>query len=506
MGSYFSREKNESQLYKKAEVGNKYFKYLTFGFALISSIFLTVISAGTILLIDGGITISILIFNLSLSIYEKLSEKYLSYLSSLKKREFQNSLITFYEGILSPSVNKIKCLIEEFIIKENIIKKTDEKFEKKKKYFINDREKLKDKYNILVIGPAGSGKSTLINEFLELKEKKAKEGIGDSITMEFTEYKTDKSKYCLTDSMGIDYSKPISEFSQILQNRIKKSNLNPYTFIDMIYYCTNNVNRFQTEEFKMISELKKLFNIGRTPVIIVMTQCYFEEDFINLKNFISTRYKEENFSILRVVARQKGSIQASGLKELKDETEKRLKNFHENAYASKFIGDISQKLYKEYSNSYFKSFIKGIFSPDKEQSFEFLFTRIFNMYRFENKDLSDSDLKKIKTIYNEFMNSFKNNLEEITFKIIDLHAESCTKKDNNIAKELELSHELQEKKEKLKSTLINKEFERFKEDIDKIVFPCCLDVFKIEIMKSFNLKVFEHLKPKIELLMAQTLN
>jgi len=503
MGSYFSREKNEDMLYKKAEVGNKYVKYLTVGLSLISAIMLTIISAGTILLIDGGITLSILIFNLSLSIYEKLIDKYLSYLSASKKIEFKNYLCNFYELILNPSENEIKSLIYNFIETNDIIRKTNEKFEEKKKNFIDESSNLKDRYNILVIGPTGSGKSTLINEFLNLKEQKAIEGIGEATTLEFKEYRTKDSKYCLIDSQGIDYSKPISEFSKILQYKIKKSNENPYQFIDMIYYCTNNINRFQTEEFQMICELKKLFNIERIPLIIVLTQCYFEEDFEKMKKYISEKYNKEKFSILRLIARKKGMFNAYGLDELKNETENRLKNFNENAYASKFIANISQKLYKDYTSSYFKSFIKGFISPKKDESIESLFIQLFNMYRFENKNLVETDMNVIKLIKNNILRSYNINLEELTFKIIDLHAESYIKKDNNIRKELELADGLLESKEKLKSNLINNEFERFKEDIDKIVFPCILDVLKIEIIKIFNSEVFESLKPKIEKLMAR---
>ena len=88
----------------------------------------------------------------------------------------------------------------------------------------------------------------------------------------------------------------------------------------MIYYCTNNMNRFQTQEIQVINELKKLFNLEKIPLIIVFTQCYFEEDYIKMKNFIQDKYKYENFSTLRVVARQKDIIPSYGLDELKDET------------------------------------------------------------------------------------------------------------------------------------------------------------------------------------------
>ena len=504
MGSNFSREKNESMLYKKVEIGNKYFKYLPYSITILSAVLLTFFTGGTILLIDGGITMSYLIFSLSLSIYEKLTNKYLTYLSSKKKRDFNNCIIKFYEDILSPSVNNIESLTQNFIKNENILKKTKEKFDKNKEKFLNESKQLKNKYNILIIGPTGSGKSTLINEFLNL-ENKAIEGIGDSITMDFKNYTTEGSKYTLIDTQGIDYSRPISEFSKILYSKIKECNEKPYSFIDMIYYCTNNMTRFQTQEFEMIKELKKLFNTEKIPLIIIFTQCYFEEDFINMKNFIKEKYGHEKYSILRLIARKKGTIEPYGLKELKIETENKLNIFKENAYASKFIGNVSKILYKEYTNSFFNSFIKGFFTPNKEESIISLFIKLFNMYRFENndEDLSEIYMNTIIEIKNNFIISYQENLDELTNTLIDLHAESCVKKDKNIQKEFELPGEYELLKEEKKKSLINNEYNIFRDDIDKIVFPCCLDILKIEIIKTFNSSVFEELKPKIKELMAQ---
>ena len=37
----------------------------------------------------------------------------------------------------------------------------------------------------------------------------------------------------------------------------------------MIYYCTDNLNRFQIQEYKLIKELKKVFNLEKVPLIIV---------------------------------------------------------------------------------------------------------------------------------------------------------------------------------------------------------------------------------------------
>ena len=142
-----------------------------------------------------------LVITLSFSIHEKLIKKYLKYLSNIKKRDFKIYLYSFYEKIMTSSIiNEIEEIINEFILEEDIIKKTNDKFDINRDRFINDSNKLKNKFNILVIGPTGSGKSTLINEFLNLEENKAIEGYGDTITLDFKEYTSKNSKYNFIDS------------------------------------------------------------------------------------------------------------------------------------------------------------------------------------------------------------------------------------------------------------------------------------------------------------------
>ena len=321
--------------------------------------------------------------------------------------------------------------------------------------------------------------------------------------MDFKEYVSDDSKYCLIDSQGFDYSKPITDFTKILISKIKEYNQRPYSFIDMIYYCTNNMNRFQIQEYKLINELKNLFNIERIPLFIIFTQCYFEEDFIEMKNFIQEKYNEEKFTCLRVISRKKENIPSYGLEELKTQTDIRLNNFKENAYASKFIANVSQILYRDYSSSFFHSFIKGIIKQDKNESIQNLFIKIFNMYRFEMQDLSNIYVEDIENIKIKILQDYEKNLKILTYKIIDLHAESCIIEEFKFNCMEELSAENNLKKVRLIKSLKDNEFQSFKEDIDSIVFPCCLDILKIEIIKNFNIHIFNSLQPKIEELMAK---
>ena len=59
-----------------------------------------------------------------------------------------------------------------------------------------------------------------------------------------------------------------------------------------------------------------------------------------------------------------------------------------------------------------------------------------------------------------------------------------------------------EEKEQQIEILYNKklknEFDKFKEDIDVMLFPCLVDILKTKIMCYFNDRIITHLKSKIE--------
>ena len=120
--------------------------------------------------------------------------------------EIESKLMAFIVDHLDKKIIKEKIIIynnERF--NENIIKIKNKLMEKK---YINKLKKIiANNYNILLVGNTNVGKSTLINEFLNLSNsRKAKEGDGGPTqTIDFTPYKAQKNNknFTLFDTNGI---------------------------------------------------------------------------------------------------------------------------------------------------------------------------------------------------------------------------------------------------------------------------------------------------------------
>ena len=100
MGSDNSKQlndKHENNLLKSAFLGkkNKYLNFLQVGIFFVSTALLTFITFGTVLLIDGGITLSYLIYKFSLKVEEKILNKYLKNLTAKKKMNLKKFYILF---------------------------------------------------------------------------------------------------------------------------------------------------------------------------------------------------------------------------------------------------------------------------------------------------------------------------------------------------------------------------------------------------------------------------
>ena len=206
---------------------------------------------------------------------EKYIEKYLSNsilkefeIENEKKLDFKISLISRIQNFTQEFMNFCKNFINNFKSNtEKIINEFDIKD-------INPIEHL----NFIVIGRAGVGKSSFINESLLLsEEKRAKEGVGVSVTHESALYNSDKLKMIrMWDTQGLDYRVTqeyiLNEITRLVENGLKKG---PDHYINIILYCTSG-DRFQNEDGQLIYEIMKLYPSDNLPVVITQLQSYFK--------------------------------------------------------------------------------------------------------------------------------------------------------------------------------------------------------------------------------------
>ena len=232
-----------------------------------------------------------------------------------------------------------------------------------------------------------------------------------------------------------------------------------------------------------------------------------ERSHLSFKEFIENKYGKK-YSIIKIswiddINDEKVLINEdleNEIENLKKETQKKKDNISESSYYCKFIANASKVIYKQYTDNVFITTIKGFFSTSKEDSINDMLMKILNMYRFQKKEKSFNAeqtfyLEEIKKILIDNYNKNLNNLIKI---VINYNAESDVYCEIN-EKKIDITDEEKEQKiEILYNKKLEKEFDKFKEDIDIMLFPCLVDILKTKIICYFNNRIITHLKSKIE--------
>ena len=139
------------------------------------------------------------------------------------------------------------------------------------------KSKYKATLNILVLGRPGCGKSTLIN--LILNEKKAREGIGYSITKLYSQYVHNSYPITLTDTPGFETDKDLKNMNLFLDNfnSYFKEGRNKF---HLVLYLINasNERTFTGIELNIID---KISNCWKLPIFFVCTRSRTEQMSMN---------------------------------------------------------------------------------------------------------------------------------------------------------------------------------------------------------------------------------
>ena len=158
--------------------------------------------------------------------------------------------------------------------------------EKFKNYTINYYKAV---FNILVLGRAGCGKSTLIN--LILNENKAKVGIGESVTKIVSKYVHKKYPIVITDTPGIDIENGVNYFHNYLklyQSLFPKGK----NKIHLVLYLFNASNErvFSDEEIEIIKYLTE----KKMPIFFVITRTETKEKSKKYRESVKLKLMQKN--------------------------------------------------------------------------------------------------------------------------------------------------------------------------------------------------------------------
>ena len=294
--------------------------------------------------------------------------------------------------------------------------------------------------NMIVIGRAGVGKSSFINESLLLSEnKRAKEGIGLSVTHRTNVYTSDKLKMIrMWDTQGLDYK--ISQ--KYILNEIKRLvdaglDRGPDHYINIILYCTSG-DRFQNEDGQLIYEIMKLYPLDNLPVVITQLQSYFKKkakkmeeiirkildnyldhqivEKIEIKSIVARDFKDEDSDnvykaygipeLLRLSFDIMGrSISSATCKKISKDIEKLCKNFMDKKI------EYVQNLFK--NEMEILEVAESLFIDDQENDVD------DNLLDNENKKQELSELNIYKNIENQnyFVDNFIKSMRD---KFIDI--------------------------------------------------------------------------------------
>lgn len=189
--------------------------------------------------------------------FEKIKEKF----TDDKDKFCKNQIEKF-------DLNQIEIMVNSFERTENINDILEERIKIFTKEYLEGKNEIKH-LNIVLVGPSGVGKSTLINSVLELEQNKgAKEGEAEPCTMGTPQYyESNKINFIrVADSRGIEKSQEyrvdqvVKDVKDFVEGKLLTKD--PDKFVHCIWYCITGARFEDVERESLITLLKYMIIIN----------------------------------------------------------------------------------------------------------------------------------------------------------------------------------------------------------------------------------------------------
>ena len=373
--------------------------------------------------------------------FQKLKEEYISKEYKKIVDKFSNNELQFCKEEIENIVNeKIENFINNIFENENIddiiLKNLKDHIDK----IMKNPSFVVEHLNILLLGPSGVGKSTLINAVY--KQEKCKTGKGEPCTKGEPKYfSSEENEGCekyirLADSRGIEkgqygVEEVVNSAKKFINFYLEKKN--PDEYVHLIWYCITGT-RFESVEKDALIELSKLYTDNNLPIIVVYTMAWNEDQIPVIKKCIENMEIQVSFKdiIAKKVKIMKHDIPPQGVEELIDLSIKKAKNaigsscntaLRRNCCndLTKFVyekGDkINEEIEKKIINDIEKVQIGIEFEKMSNIVGEIIVFIILEYLNIQGKGLklgTDKIISNfVKIYYDEIMKVYRNNLDKI---------------------------------------------------------------------------------------------
>ena len=228
-------------------------------------------------------------------------------LNKLIEKFNQDSNTFCLKEIKQFDITEIEKLVSSFETSENLEEVNEEQIKQLTNAYMKEKgSSVIQHINILLVGPSGVGKSTLINSVLHLEgDLCAKEGGSEPCTMGAPKYYgSTQITYRIADSRGIEKSKDygIDEVTKDVKEFIEKQLLTkePDNYVHCIWYCITG-SRFEEVEKETLETLSSVYDDNKLPIIVVYTKAAFPFLYEEIQKKVNQL--DRNFEFIPVIAK-----------------------------------------------------------------------------------------------------------------------------------------------------------------------------------------------------------